>query len=172
MAAAVPELDSVRLHLRAPRIGDFDAYATVACGPSGAFLGGPFDREGACADFCQMVAGWMMRGHGLWAIEDRATGTLQGFALYNHEYGDPEAEIGWLLLPGTEGRGIATEAAAMVRDFVFAQLGHTTAVSYIDPANARSIRLAERLGARRDAAAEAGLDEPVRVYRHGPEDRA
>ena len=47
-------------------------------------------------------------------------------------------------------------------------LGWTTCVSYIDPANRRSIALAERLGAQEDTTAPKP-DAYCRVYRHpGP----
>ncbi|MEL7026999.1 MAG: GNAT family N-acetyltransferase, partial [Pseudomonadota bacterium] len=47
----------------------------------------------------------------------------------------------------------------------FTELGLSTLVSYIDPENARSIALAERLGAVRDDEAEKPEDNPL-VYRH------
>jgi RimJ/RimL family protein N-acetyltransferase len=57
------------------------------------------------------------------------------------------------LLDGFEGRGIAQEAARAALDWTWAHTGLASLVSYIDPRNHRSIRLAERLGARRDPAA-------------------
>jgi RimJ/RimL family protein N-acetyltransferase len=57
-----------------------------------------------------------------------------------------------------------------VRAHAFRDLGWTTAVSYIDPDNARSIALAERLGAVRDRGARQPVfDKPCLVYRHSPE---
>ena len=73
----------------------------------------------------------------------------------------PEPEIGWMLVSGAEGRGIAHEAAAALRAWAYARFGWTTLVSYIDPANARSIRLAERLGARLDTAAAPPETSPA-----------
>jgi RimJ/RimL family protein N-acetyltransferase len=59
------------------------------------------------------------------------------------------------------------EAAACARDHAFGVLGWKTAVSYIAPANTRSIRLAERLGAVRDPQAPRFPGEAeVLVYRH------
>ncbi len=92
-----------------------------------------------------------------------------GFASHAVEYGDAEPEIGWLLTEAAEGKGIATEAAAAVRDHHFATLGQPTVVSYVDPANTASARVAEKLGATRDADAEAGFakhGEAVQVWRH------
>ena len=82
-------------------------------------------------------------------------------------------EIGWMVLPEAEGRGIAAEAARALRDWAYATQGWTTLVSHVHPENARSIRLAERLGARLDPSAPHPEDDPCLVYRHpGPEGRA
>jgi RimJ/RimL family protein N-acetyltransferase len=72
-----------------------------------------------------------------------------------------------VLQAGAEGRGFASEAAAAVRDHAFRALGWPTLVSYMDPENDRSVRLAERLGGVRDdaAARPAGPDECI-VYRY------
>jgi RimJ/RimL family protein N-acetyltransferase len=75
------------------------------------------------------------------------------------------------VLPEAEGRGLAHEAAGAALAWGKAQ-GLPALVSYVDPANARSIRLAERLGGRRDGAAEAAFagtsGEGVGVWRHWP----
>jgi RimJ/RimL family protein N-acetyltransferase len=76
----------------------------------------------------------------------------------------PERELGWILFDGAEGRGIATEAASALRDWAAAR-GWTGLVSYIDPANHRSIALAQRLGARLDPHA-VPQDPGDLVYRH------
>lgn len=65
------------------------------------------------------------------------------------------------------GQGLAAEAAGAARAHAFGALGWTTAVSYVDPGNARSIALAERMGAIRDDAAPVPhSDRPCLVYRH------
>jgi RimJ/RimL family protein N-acetyltransferase len=61
--------------------------------------------------------------------------------------------------------GYATEAATAVRDWAFASLGLTTLVSYIDPDNFPSRRVAEHLGATLDPNA-ARPDPTDLVYRH------
>ena len=56
------------------------------------------------------------------------------------------------------------------RAHAYGALGWTTAVSYIDPQNARSIRVAERMGAKLDPDA-VPMDPGDLVYRHpAPED--
>jgi RimJ/RimL family protein N-acetyltransferase len=166
VGAAIPRIETPRLVLRAPRIGDFDAWAAIACSDRGRFIGGPYDAEEAWLDFCQMVAGWLLRGAGLWSVERRDTGALIGFVPINHEWADPELELGFLFLPEGEGQGFAEEAAAAARDHAMGALALPTLVSYIDPANARALALAARLGAVRDPQAEAAFAaDPVAVCR-------
>ncbi|WP_424932224.1 GNAT family N-acetyltransferase [Amaricoccus macauensis] len=159
----LPVLETERLRLRAPRIEDYPVYSGFVRDDRGAGLvTGERDRR-SWHDFCELVAGWTLRGHGAWTIETLEDGAVVGVLTIDHEYGDPEPEIGWLVTPAVEGRGFATEAARVALDWAFGTHGFTSLVSYIDGENARSIRVAERLGARRDAQAEAGLG--CRVYR-------
>ena len=78
-----------------------------------------------------------------------------------------------MLMPDAEGRGIAAEAARARARLGLRRARLDTLVSYIDPDNARSIRLAERLGAVVDPAAPQPRTTRRLVYRHpGPEARA
>ncbi|PRX33782.1 Protein N-acetyltransferase, RimJ/RimL family [Meinhardsimonia xiamenensis] len=166
IAAAIPVLETERTRLRAPRIGDFDLYASIVCSPRGSHLGGPYTRADAWSDFSRAVAGWLLHGHGLWCVETRADRLAIGFVVIGLEPGDAEPELGFLFAREVEGKGFAREAAAAARDFAWHRLGLESLVSYIDAENTRAIELALRLGARRDAAAEARLAEPACVYRH------
>ena len=66
-----------------------------------------------------------------------------------------------------EGKGYAFEAAIAMRDWAFQERKLKTLVSYIDPDNSRSIRLAERLGATIDEHARPQHPDDL-VYRHVP----
>lgn len=166
-AALVPVIQTARLRLRAPRIGDFPIFARFLI--DSALPEAPeADREAAWLDFCQLVASWPLRGIGPWTVEDR-DGRAVGGVVVNHEYGDPEVELGWVVAKGAEGRGIATEAARAARAWLFATQGFSSLVSYIDPDNAASVAVAERLGATRDPVAEAAIGHDCLVYRHLPE---
>src|SRR5262249_30245589 len=61
-----------------------------------------------------------------------------------------ECEHGYAFDPAVWGRGFATEAALCVRDYARDVLRWPYAISAILPRNARSRRVAERSGARRD----------------------
>ena len=114
-----------------------------------------------------------LRGFGSFAVTRRNDDAASGRVGAYYPEGWPERELGWTLWRSdAEGRGYAYEAAQAARDWVFGNLGWSTAVSYINPANTRSIALAERLGAMRDPDAATPRDEPALVYRHAPPDFA
>lgn len=168
IAALVPVIDTGRLRLRAPRIGDFPIYARFLINDADIDTATDDLREEAWLDFCQIAASWPLRGFGSWTVEDRA-GMAVGAVVLNHEFGDPEVELGWAVAQTAEGQGIATEATRAARAHLFGAMGFGTLVSYIDPVNARSVAVADRLGAVRDPKAEAALNHDVLVYRHQPE---
>ncbi|OIP85576.1 MAG: GNAT family N-acetyltransferase [Rhodobacterales bacterium CG2_30_65_12] len=173
LQALLPQLETPRLVLRAITIADFPGFFEIFAHPTRSrALGGPFNRSGAWDEFTECVSGWLLRGHGGWAIEEKRGGALLGFTLVHMEYGDREPELGWFLTEAAEGNGFGFEAAEAARAHALDRLHLPALVSYMDPDNTRSARLAERLGAVRDPAAEAEVSalagEPVMVYRHWP----
>lgn len=61
---------------------------------------------------------------------------------------DRQAEIGWAFNPEFHGRGLATEAASELLPIAFGELGMHRAWAQLDPRNAASARVCERLGMR------------------------
>ena len=118
--------------------------------------------------FAVELAQWSLHGHGGLAVTLHGDGALAGRVVVQRRPDYPEPEMGWLALDGHEGRGLMGEAAAALRDWVRAHAALPSLVSYVAPANARSVALAERLGARPDPAAAAPR-EGLLVLRHwGP----
>lgn len=161
----IPTLTTERLILRAPKAEDFEPFAAFMASDRAVLERGRHDRDGAWLLFADAAGQWVLRGYGAFSIEDRETGAYCGECGIFHEHDYPEPEIGWMVTAGAEGRGVAHEAALAVRRWAYADLGLKTLVSYINPANLRSIRLAERLGARLDADAPRSDPEDL-VYRH------
>jgi RimJ/RimL family protein N-acetyltransferase len=64
---------------------------------------------------------------------------------------DRSAEIGWLLDPRFQGRGYAREAAALLLDLAFGELGLHRVSAELDHRNAASVALCLRLGMRHEA---------------------
>jgi RimJ/RimL family protein N-acetyltransferase len=117
----------------------------------------------------RLEAGFERDGFGFWAVELRAGGALAGFVGLSPVPDDiplaPAVEIGWRLAREQWGRGIAREAAGAALGHGFGTLGLHEIVAYTAAGNERSRRLMERLGMRRDAAAD--FDHP-RVPRESP----
>ena len=110
-------------------------------------LGGPHTEEEAWEACWVYVAGWLLHGHGLWAVTRKYDEAILGFVLVGLEWGDAEPELGWKVLTDARGQGYATEAARAARDWALSDGGLDTLVSYVHPENARAIALAKRLGA-------------------------
>lgn len=62
-----------------------------------------------------------------------------------------DLEIGWVLHPDFQGRGLAREAAAAAIALAFERIGAHRVHARLDSRNAASARLCERLGMRREA---------------------
>ena len=166
--AGIPTLRTERLVLRPHRAEDFEPYAAFMASGRACHMGGPMDRERAWYEFASDAAQWPLHGHGALAVTLRGADALAGQVLVQRRPYWPEPELGWMALDGHEGRGLIFEAARTLRDWVRRSCALASLVSYIAPANARSIALAERLGAVRDD--DAPLPGPdTLVYRHwGP----
>lgn len=166
----VPDIETDRLLLRAPRFEDYPAFETFLLSDRAKFIGGPGpDAKGRWRAFAHIAGLWLLRPPSSFVVALKSEPqTPIGLAGPWYPMGWPEPELGWSLwTDATEGKGLAFEAAAAARDYVFGQCGWTTAVSYIDPDNTRSITLAERLGASLDQSATAP-DPTDLVYRHTP----
>lgn len=162
----VPTLHTERLRLRAPRRDDFPAYEAFCASDRARLMGGPMTQQAAWAMFCRGAASWSLHGFGCWSIERREDDAYLGeVGLNGHPY-FPETELGWIVIADAEGKGVAREAATEARRWAFEDLGLSTVVSYIHRDNARSIALAERLGASVDPNAPPCPYADHDVYRH------
>jgi RimJ/RimL family protein N-acetyltransferase len=166
---ALPVLTTPRLHLDTPELTDFPAWAEILCSHRSTYMDGPYSRDDAYTEFAAMLGTWMLHGHGVFAMRPRQGGPAIGFVCLNMEPGDNEPELGFFVTEAAEGQSLVAEAAAAVRDWARGQ-GMASLVSYVDPANTRSVHLATRLGAKRDPVAEAAYDATpdagMAVFRH------
>ncbi len=110
--------------------------------------GGPLSFDDAWRQLAMLIGHWELRGFGMWAVEEKATGSFVGRVGLHYPAGWPEPEIGWVLARRAWGRGYAHEAATAALGVAFDSLAWNRAISLIAPDNARSIAVAERLGER------------------------
>ena len=162
-------LETERLILRAPKPKDVDAYVAHFASERSQYVGGPKSADDAWEIFVYEMGHWVMRGFGSFMITRKGSDDAIGLAGHLHQPWDPEKEVGWILFEGkNEGQGLAVEAAKACIDHAWKVLKWDTIVSYVDPRNAASIKLAERLGAAHDP--DAKFPNPLKpwglVYRH------
>jgi RimJ/RimL family protein N-acetyltransferase len=150
-------LGSHRLILRMFRESDLDAYAAM-CGDHDVMRylgdGQPLTRAESWRNMALVLGHWQLRGFGLWAVEERATGMLAGRVGCWYPEGWPGMEIGWALRREYWGRGYATEAAQTVMADAFGRMGQKRLISLIRPENGPSIAVTLRLGMRPEGSTE------------------
>lgn len=105
---------------------------------------------------------WIELGYGLWAVERKDTARFIGYvglwpATFPAPF-TPAVEVGWRLAADQWGRGYATEAGRVALRYGFDTVGLDEIVSFTSRVNARSWRVMERLGMRRDAGGD--FDHP------------
>ena len=93
---------------------------------------------------------WHTYGFGLWAVVEKATARMLGYAGLAHPLWLPgwerTVEVGWRLHRDAWGHGYATEAGRAGIEYGFGRLGLAEIVSLIHPRNLRSAAVAGRLG--------------------------
>ncbi len=148
-------IETPRLLLRSMQPSDFDALLLIFTDPRvmASFGGDLFSRE--------QMQGWLQRnldhqaefGYGLFSIIHKADGLLIGdCGLEQMDVdGVRVAELGYDLRSDYWNRGLATEAAAAVRDYAFNVLRLSRLISLIRVGNLASRRVAEKTGMSLDA---------------------
>ena len=151
--------------MRMWREDDSEAYAELCADPEVMrFLGGKtFDRTEAWRHLAMMIGHWQLRGYGLWAVEEKASGRLAGRIGFLNPAGWPGFELGWTLKREFWGKGYASEGARQALEYAFSELDQPHVISLIHAENRASIRVAERLGETFEGTAKVfGID--VLVY--------
>jgi RimJ/RimL family protein N-acetyltransferase len=147
---ACPTLTTERLVLRPFVESDLDAYLAVMTAAevrASLRLPDSYSRADAWRGMALWLGQWELRGTGHWAV-DVAGGPMIGrVGLHRPESPDwPGLEVGWALHPDWWSHGYATEAGARAIEYAFGVIGADEVVSVILPENARSQKVAARLG--------------------------
>ncbi|MBB1472274.1 GNAT family N-acetyltransferase [Luteimonas sp. MC1782] len=147
MALTEPCLETDRLLLRPPQLGDFDRYAELLGHEQAArHIGGQQPRAAAWRKFLQMPGAWAVQGFAMFSVIEKASGTWLGQVGPWKPEGWPGNEIGYSFHPDAWGRGYATEAATATIDWALDNLGWDGFIHCIAPQNLASQQLARRLG--------------------------
>ncbi|MFN3473446.1 MAG: GNAT family N-acetyltransferase [Blastomonas sp.] len=167
---AIPVIETERLRLRAPVIGDFEAYAAMwADERVTAYIGGkPRTRTESWTRFIGMHGLWALCGFGYWLFADRQTDALVGVGgLASFERGIPELEgfpeAGWAIAPDHWSKGLVSEAMSAVMAWNDSVLKAAEIRCIIDSGHVASEHVAAKLGFVKIG--EAWLDpKPINVY--------
>lgn len=143
-----PTLTTQRLVLRMLHERDFEEYAAIHADPEVTryTARAEMSRSDAWRHLAMLVGHWHLRGFGMWGVFEQTSGALVGRCGFHQPEDWPDFELGWTLGRASWGKGYATEAAKRCLAFAFEEMGRERLISLIDPQNAASIRVAERIG--------------------------
>jgi [ribosomal protein S5]-alanine N-acetyltransferase len=145
---SIETVESPRMRGTVPEEDDLDFLAAMLADPRvGETLGGVRRRDEVAALLADERGHWAEHGFGYWAWRDRATGegVARGGLHIRPVEGEDEIELGWAVVPGRWGQGLATELARASVDAA-AQLGIARVVAFTMPVNVASRRVMEKLG--------------------------
>jgi RimJ/RimL family protein N-acetyltransferase len=153
-AAPGPVLETARLVLRPHALADFDDCFALWSDPETVrFIGGrPSSEPEVWARLMRYGGFWTLLGYGFWVARERDGGRFVGeIGFLNARRGlgprfSGAPEMGWVLSPAFQGRGLAGEAAGAALAWADERWPRT--VCLIESENGPSIRLAERQGFR------------------------
>jgi len=173
-------IETERLLLRAPRPGDgatlyasvletlddlrrFPASMLWAMSEQLADSTEEYVRRGA--------ANWIIRADFPMLVLDRESAEHVGnVGLHRFNWQTRVFEIGWWCRKRFQGKGLITEAGRAMTEFAFAELGARRVWCLCDEENARSWRVAERLGFEHEGTMKSERSDPdgsrrsMRVY--------
>jgi RimJ/RimL family protein N-acetyltransferase len=142
-----PRLRTARLLLREFRPEDVEPHFAMSQDEEvQRFLGGLKSGYDAFGNLATHAGHWALRGYGGFVVERLEDGAFLGRVGFHEPPGWPQTEVGWKLSRASWGHGYATEAARAVIGFGFTALDMPELCSLIDPANAGSAAVAQRLG--------------------------
>ena len=162
----IPTLTTERLIMRGWRESDLDSLVEFH---SDSLTKSIYKIEPIRGDIWRRIAmgigHWHLRGFGVWLLEEKETHDYVGQCGHWHPEGWPDVEVGYGVHPRHRGKGYAAEAATLARDYGYEKHHFKRLVSYIQPSNANSIRVAEKMGAVPDGTFDmSGI--PHTVYLH------
>ena len=147
MTQTRPQLETARLILRPPALEDLDRWAEMMADAEAArFIGGVQPKPVVWRALMSIAGAWALTGVAMFSVIEKATGRWIGRVGPWQPLGWPGPEVGWALHPDAWGKGYAVESSAATMDYAFDVLGWTDVIHSIDPENAASKKVAERLG--------------------------
>ena len=153
-----PILTTDRLRLRMLTNEDFDQYAAIHTDPEVTRFTTRthMTRMEAWRHMAMILGHWVLRGYGMWGVEELETGRLVGRVGFHNPDGWPAFELGWTIGRNWWGKGYASEAARRCLKYAFEDMNRDHVISLIDPENINSIGVADRIGEKLEGEVEVG----------------
>lgn len=144
-------LETKRLLLRELEAGDIDALVALWTDPQvTAFVGGPRDPEELRRSFNEDLGRQPPDLFDLWPVVERLSGSVVGHCglLDKEVEARPEVELVYVFASSAWGKGYAMEIGRELMQYAFEDMGLKRLISLIEPENAASGQVAQRLGMR------------------------
>ena len=146
----IPTLETERLILRGMRVSDAEDMYDYAKRPSVTqyLTWNPHTDPAETREYLTYVGQRYRTGDFYdWAVVDKETGRMIGTCGFtSFSCPNDSAEIGYVLHPAYQGKGLATEAVRRVLEFGFVDLGLHRIEAHFMEGNDASRRLMERVG--------------------------
>jgi ribosomal-protein-alanine N-acetyltransferase len=143
-------LETDRLTLRQFVPADLDDFYRLVTDPDVTRYtgdGGPHTQEEVRRGLEERVlADYQKHGFGRWAVVERATGRVIGFAGLKRQPELGEVDLGYRFFKDYWGRGLATEASRPIVQYGFARLQLSRIIGLVAPEHRASARVLEKLG--------------------------
>jgi ribosomal-protein-alanine N-acetyltransferase len=152
VTSAIERVQTVRLVCARLRPEHLPELFRLACDPRVAAWNRadsrpPSERDVA-GSLAVKVAHWERYGFGQWLLRDRLAREMvgQGGLQHTRVGGEDEVEVGYAIVPGRWGQGLATEMTQAALTVAFGELGLTDVVAFTLPHNVASRRVMEKAG--------------------------
>jgi RimJ/RimL family protein N-acetyltransferase len=147
-------IETTRLSMRLPDATDAQALMEIHQDPEVLAQGlvtltaPPGGIDVALRNVDRMLRHWTRYGCGQWSVVERNTGHVIGCVGFYSSDGQSDIELGWIVRRSLWGNGFASEAALAAIDWAWRMSTTDHIISLIRPGDARSRRVAEKIGQR------------------------
>ena len=156
------------LRLRDWRAEDFNQYAEFyARDPLSAYSGGPMDRPLAWRHLASVIGHWVLRGYGVWAVEDLESGQLCGCAGAWRPQDWPQVEFAFWFTTDAFAGELAAAGATLAFETLTRTRSAAGLVSFVHTGHEAAQRIVEDLGGQRESGVRELGGDPHFIYRYG-----
>lgn len=148
-------LESERLLLRQMSPDDFNEVFEIRSNPDlMKYIPRPMlKKKEEALELISTINNKIIENEGInWAITLKPNNKLLGYiGHYKIKWDHFRSEIGYMILPEAQGKGIVSEAIAMIVQYGFHEMGMHSIEAIIDPENTASAKVLEKNGFKKEA---------------------